>query len=424
VSNNDQLNTNCKNDVLAGAAPEKKDTELSLEHNNDEHEICKNLEKLRKEKRQNEAWQLLYEATEMFPESRQIKHQHCWLLYDFELQIAKASKNYFKIMETAEKILDLEPDELLKKICVFAATDAAKASNQPEKALMFLSYLNKDRLETSQREYKGRKIMSWRERWYFACVNALFETGNYSECRQTCQEAYKDFPHKLEFLRKAALCIAREGDIQKAAEELENLIKNRNVPWYMYSDLGSLFFDCGEIETAWKYSCKAADARGELKTKVNLFELMARIMLVQGNHDGAAAHACLAAAVRKNQKWNVPDSLSELIDKLNASTTSNDEKQLLQHCRQFWAEAVSNVKTPTPQADPDAIYQGSLMMKNPNSPFAFIKSKDFKDNIYVKAKEIPENLKYDGAKVRFKTTSSFDARKNRESIRAISIREA
>lgn len=381
------------------------------------------LSTLRQFGKNEQAWQLLYECDELFPENRTIKDQHAWMLYDFELSPAKAKKNFERIIETAEKILQLKPDSLLEKICVFAATDASKANNQHEKTLQFLEMLDKNSLEKCQREYAGKKIMSWRERWYYACVNALFETDKFCECRQICLEAQNDFPHLIEFTRKAALCLAESGQTQQAINELQRLITHKSVPWYMNSDLAKILFDVGEVEQAWHQAIIAAESRGELKTKVNLFQLMGRIMLAQGNRDGAAVHLCLAARVREEQNWSVPETLSEMLGKLNASADRSDSKALLTTCRKFW-KITTGPQTQESSPDPHKIYTGTMMMKNPSSHFAFIKCGEFNENIYVKASDIADELKVDGLTVSFKVTTSFDAKKNRQSTRATNIEKA
>lgn len=395
-------------------------TEWSREHKTETATEILNI--YRQQGKNEQAWQFLYECIELFPENREINNQHAWLLYDFELSPAKARKNFNQIIETANKILKLEPDSLLQTICVFAATDACKALNENEKTLQFLALLDKSRLEKSQREYSGKKIMSWRERWYFACINALFETRNFNECRETCLEAAADFPQILEFTRKAALCLAESGETDVAVEELQRLVSSRNVPWYVNSDLAKLLFESGKVDKAWQQSATAAQTKGELKTKVNLFQLMGRILLAQGQRQAAAAHLCLAVKVREEQNWSIPESLSEMLEKLNTGHEPNDLRSLLSFCRNFWTKTASSDKHAAEKtSDNDKIYRGVLLMKNPASHFAFIRSSEFSENIYVKAVDVPEKLKNDGTEVSFRITTSFDAKKNRESKRAIDI---
>ncbi|MDN5280640.1 MAG: hypothetical protein PWR01_4605 [Clostridiales bacterium] len=404
---------------------DKKTLEELTEDWNREHKpeiACGMISHHRQQGKNENAWQLLYEAMELFPENREINNEHAWLLYDFELTPAKSRKNFDQIIETANKIINLEPDLLLQTICVFAATDACKAINEHEKTLQFLALLDKSRLEKSPREYAGKRIMSWRERWYFACINALFETGNFIECREICLEATADFPQILEFKRKAALCLAESGELAKAAEELQRLILSRNVPWYVNSDLAKILFETGNVEEAWRQTSKAAQAKGELKTKVNLFQLMARILLAQGKRQAAASHLCLAAKVREEQNWSIPESLSEMLQKLNTSHEQTDLKTLLSCCRPFWTGSNCEIKPEVAdKIDKKKVYRGVLLMKNPASHFAFIKCRELTENIYVKASDIPETLKIDGKEVRFSITTSFDAKKSRESKRAVNI---
>ncbi|NCB38591.1 MAG: hypothetical protein EOM80_07465 [Erysipelotrichia bacterium] len=368
-----------------------------------------------------EAWQILYEALELVPGSHFLNIQHSWMLYDFELTDAKSKKNHEKTIEIARKILDLSPDGVLLQLTVFAATDAAKALNMPEKILEFLVCVDKATLDKAPREYNGSKILSWRERWYFACINSLFDLERFAECRAICIEAYKDFPVKIEYARKAALCLAEANNYSQAADELEKLVRGRRVPWYMYADLAKILFECGQVDKAWHNACAAAEASGELKTKVNLFYIMARILLARGERTGAAAHAYLAVQTRSEQGWSVPEELSELISRLNVQTNSASIGTLLGNCRKYWSEQTQATAAILIQNSDNVRYKGLLLMKNPQSPFAFIRSESFNENVYVKTADIPEELRHDGAKICFSTQTSFDAKKNRESTRAVNI---
>ncbi len=371
-----------------------------------------------------EAWQILYEAVEITPDSHLLRNQQQWMLYDFDLADAKSKKNSEKILEVCDCLLEMAPDAMLLQLTVFAATDACKILNLPEKTLQYLNYLNRSALDKTPREYNGNKILSWRERWYFACTNALFELGKFAECREAALEAFRDFPAKIEYARKAALCLAENGNEQQAADELETLTRGRRVPWYMYSDLARLLFECGDTEKAWLNACYAAEAAGETKTKVNLFYLMARMLMAQGNRDAASLHASLAAQARTEQGWSIPEELSDFMQKFNLSPANISSLNLLAACRKFW-----NPKSPSAQSHssghPDKSqseqHQGSLIMKNPESPFAFIRSRGLSENVYVKTSDIPAELRYDGAQLKFFLQTSFDAKKNRESIRAVRV---
>lgn len=368
-----------------------------------------------------EAWQVLYEAKEIVPVSHQLKIQHQWMLYDFDLADAKSRKSNEKIIEISEQLLDMAPDGMLLQLVVFAATDACKVLNLPEKTLQYLSYLSKSSLDKAPREFDGSKIISWRERWYFACINALFDLGNFVECRDTALEAYKDFPAKIEYARKAALCLAADGHEQPAADELEVLVRGRRAPWYIYTDLARLLFECGNIDKAWLYSCKAAEASGEVKTKVNLFYLMARVLLTKGNRDAAAVHASLAVAARSEQGWSVPEELSEFMQKFNLNSENANSASLMQACRKYWVTHQSITGNNEIATNKNERHLGCLLIKSPETPFAFIRSKSFSENIYVKTSDIPEKLRCDGAKIEFSVQTSFDTKKNRESIKAIQI---
>ncbi|NLM18377.1 MAG: hypothetical protein GX221_11760 [Candidatus Riflebacteria bacterium] len=380
---------------------------------------------LRQLQEREQAWQLLYEADELFPESEAIKTQHKWIVYDFELGDAKNRKHHASVIEIAEKILAMSPDGLLLNLTIFAAADAAKALNLPDSVLCFLSMLDKASLEKEPREFAGKKIISWRERWYFACVNALYDLERFSECREVCLAAAKDFPYKAEFKRKAALCLAATDRTQEALQELESLVSSNKVSWYVYADLAKLAFEAGNVDQAWRNACIGASAHGEMRGKVNLFELMARVLLAKGMGEAAALHTCLALQLRSQESWKIPESLSELISALNVQAEGQSVQKLSNMCRSYWAagSCVSSEASIAKEqsVDTEKVYSGNLILKDAERPFAFINSKDFKQAVYVKTADIPEELRQDSMRVSFKLATSFDHKKNRESVRAVCV---
>jgi len=371
-----------------------------------------------------EAWQTLYEANEIIVDSHLLRTQHQWMLYDFDLADARNRKNHEKTLEICDQMLAMQPDGMLLQLVVFAATDACKVLNLPEKTLLYLAHLDKNTLEKTPREFNGSKILSWRERWYFACINALFDLGNFAECRDAALEAYKDFPAKIEYARKAALCLAESGNEPQAAEELEKLIRGRRVPWYMYSDLAKILFECGNIEKAWQNACCGAEAPGETKTKVNLFYLMARILMAMGNRDAAAVHVSLAARARSEQGWAIPEEISEFTQKFNLVSENSDSSTLLRACRRHW-QSPGTVEAPArPDKSTNGRHRGKLLLKTPETPFGFIHADNLPENVYVRTSDIPTSLRFDGAILEFSLQTSFDAKKNRESSKASNITAA
>ena len=73
------------------------------------------------------------------------------------------------------------------------------------------------------------------------------------------------------------------GKYGEAEEELQAISRMRGCPWYIVADLAKLRFNVGSFNSALDAAYEATLMHGELKSKVNLFTLIAKIQLVLGN---------------------------------------------------------------------------------------------------------------------------------------------
>ena len=137
----------------------------------------------------------------MLLSSQPLKSQFCWLQYDFIIDKNKKSGNWEKVLKASEDVLDMIDDynDLLFKLALFSAIDAAKNLKDNQKLLELTDIIGPEKLSAEPENYKGKKIMSYRERWFFARLNALFDSQLYEECRELSLEAIKQFPRRIEF---------------------------------------------------------------------------------------------------------------------------------------------------------------------------------------------------------------------------------
>jgi len=68
--------------------------------------------------------------------------------------------------------------------------------------------------------------------------------------------------------------------------------------------------------------------------------------------------------------------------------------------------------------------KGSLMIKDPTLPFAFIRAGDLPSPVFVLMRDVPEDCRCDGARVTFTAVRNFDRKKNRDGARATEVRRA
>lgn len=372
-----------------------------------------------------------------FPDSELLRTQFAWLRYDAFLQPVKKAGNHSRVIEIADEILPLTSGskDILFNLTLFAAIDAARSLEDHEKMLDLTEKVCPAALDESVREYKGKKMISWRERWYFARLHALFAAGNYMECRGLAHKAFREFPRKLEFARKSALCLEKLGRTDEGLEELQAISKTRGAPWYVFADVARILFEKNEFMQALGYALKGAGFRGDLKTKVNLFTLIGKIFLVLGEREKAKSFVLLACAIRNSEHWKFNDELQEIMGRLDIASPFPEVPNAWAECRKH-TEAQKEGNAPRPELTAKvegghsenrvvaSNCEGLLELKKPDSPFAFIKSFQFENMVYVKTQEIPEDLRFNGAELRFNVVESFDHKRERWGNRAVEIKAA
>ena len=399
--------------------------------NSDEPSLWRAVHCARKTNQFDAAVQLIEENKQMLSTSQPLKSQFCWLKYDYVIDKNKKSGNWEAVLKAAEEILELITDcnDLIFKLALFAAIDAAKNLNDSQKVLELTEIVGPEKLPAEGENYKGKKILSYRERWFYARLSALFDLQLYEECRELSLEAVKQYPRRLEFSRRGALCKMMLGKYGEAEEELQAISKMRGCPWYITADLAKLRFNVGSFNNALQSAFEAAKMHGELQSKVNLFTLIAKIQLVLGNSESAKNHTLLACAIRKHFKWRFNEEITQLASRFGLVLDNLPLPNIaVKDCEPEWGINRENTTDKKEEiklsSQPiELAVQGTITSILENRPFTFIRRADNWKNIYVKVSDIPEHLQLSGAELEFDIVESFDKLKNKKSVKAVNVRE-
>lgn len=377
---------------------------------------------LRKLGDEQEAMRAASLVTETFPEDTWVQREHAWCIYAQEVKSAQAQKDVGRTTYSAQKMLDISNDELIKKQAVFAVVDTAKERGKWDIVSQWCDRLDPEQLSPEMNTFGEQKSISDRERWYYAKVKALLHIKQWSEARQLALKARESFPRKDDFPRWAAQARAAEGDVAGATEEIENLIHRGNTQWYILADLAQMKQQQGKNEEALQIACKAALAFGEDKAKVNLFALLAKLGLALEHVEFAAYHIALTKAIRSREGWPAKEDLMHLEKRLLASSadssqilSTTDPRQLFSACQAEWRKYVTAGR---------ARHTGKICNLPAGKNFAFITPDTGGDNIHVFLREISRTAQTLGARVEYSLEPSFDHKKNRESFRAVDVRLA
>lgn len=397
---------------------------------------------LRRLGRLEEAIALCEEFRKTWPDDRMLKGEEIWLIYDVVVKPAKKDGDRVMQREGALKMIELGADGVAKKMAVFAGIEASRELKAWEDVLAWSDRVTPSELPEQPRLIEGRKIPSWRELWYFAKIKALLELKRFEECRRLALEAQAVFRGRVDFPRWAALALEGTGDLQGATAELDRLARHPRAAWYLLADLARLEVAADEIEKAWLHACRAGASFGDLKSKVNLLTLIARIAEARGEMDVALNHALLAASLREKEGWKIPQALSEVLMRLPLPERPPAMDFLERSCRETWqtatgcaGQAQTAVRASAVAVEPAEANRvvafaevkeevlgegcrGVVSIRQEGTGFAFIRANDFDQPVFVLLKDLPEECRIDGAPVRFTAVRSYDRKKGREGVRA------
>ena len=399
--------------------------------NHDEGSLWRAVHCSRKMGLYEQALGLIEENKELLNSSLALNSQFCWLKYDFGIEKNKKAGNWEAVLTCAEEILQLVTDEndLLFKLALFAGIDAAKKLDEPQKILELTEMIGPEKLASEGESYKGKRLMSYRERWFYARLSALFEVQLYEECRALSQEAIKQFPRRLEFCRRGALCKMMLGCNAEAEEELQAISNTRGCPWYITADLAKLRFDSGSFNSALKTAYVASIMPGELQAKVNLFILIAKIQMVLGDSESAKNHTVLACSIRKELNWRFNDETIKLASRFGLDDNLPSPQNAKKICEKEWiantADCFTNFSLCNNSSEGKLIesgLHGTITSIVEGRPFTFLRRADNGQNIYARLSDIPEDLRKTGSELEFDIVESFDKLKNKKSVRASKIR--
>lgn len=401
----------------------------SFKLNLDEESLWKAVHCLRKLGKYDDAIDIIEENKGMLLSSQALKNQFCWIQYDALIEKNKKLGKWETVLKTSENILEMIDDynELVYKLALFSAIDAAKNLKDNQKLLELTDIIGPDKLPSEPETFNGKKILSYRERWFFARINALFDAQLYEECRDLSLQAIKQYPRRIEFSRRAALCKMMLGKNGEAEEELQAISRMRGCPWYIVADLAKLRFNVGSFSKALEAAFEAAIMQGELQSKVNLFTLIAKIQLVLGNSESAKNHIMLACAIRKELKWKFNEEITLLASRFGIGDKVPLTNLAIKACEKEWREQTNNSseKDENIRCNNELIetgLKGFITSILENRPFTFIHRVDNDQKIYTKISDIPEDMRLSGLEVEFDLVETFDDLKNKKSVKATNIR--
>ena len=385
---------------------------------------------LRKLELFEEAIVLADELIVKYPDFDWCRNEVIWTYIQGILDKFNEEKPLEKVVDTAKRIMSLNPDGLAVKMIVFKVLKSAKFSNHWETVNEWVVKIDPGSLSTKpMTDDSGREGWSDQSLWYNYRINGLIEKGDAKEAINTVDEILVRFPKQQKFfLRLKALANHLLGNLSESEKIYQNLCSGYKPDWWMLYEYAKVVRDIGRREDALKLMYQAANSNPKLESMVSLFMDIGMLCKTMGQCEDARAHLVLCEYIRNEKGWSVPKSLMDTINELDKTIGNNDKpsslKEALSICRTKWIKLLDKddnskeflLKKRTVRKG----LVGKVSLGHYAHPFCFINSEGDQSFFCNKSDLPPDST--DGIEVIFDAIPSFDKKKNKESWKASNIR--
>ncbi|WP_458453097.1 tetratricopeptide repeat protein [Methanobrevibacter sp.] len=354
------------------------------------------------------------ENPEVFKEWDRIFYS--WALYQ---SYVKDSEDEDKLYETAELVTELVKQEDLneKRACpytftVFKVLDLLYSENDYFNLINWLDKINPELLDEKRFKSNERVYRSKKEKYYDYASKAYLECEDYEKCIEISKQALsnlKRFTNNSDVwycwrIAKSYKELLQNNEALKYLDEVLKVKKD----WFVYREIAENYHILGDDEKAEEYLCDAILANDPLTIRVNLFYLAYKT-LKDSNPDLALRHAELFYAIKLENDSQMPEDIEELL----IDEVTINKNDLEREIKEYWLEY---------KFKDQELQYGTITKIFEHGKAGFITS-DNDESLYFNVSDYKGDGIHEGGHVSFYTEKSFDKSKNRESIRAVNIRE-
>lgn len=257
---------------------------------------------------------------------------------------------------------------------------------------------------------KNMELASPLEEWYAQMIKVKAGLNQPNELLELLSAARKKkikwhYNNDIWFQRKEAFAYKQLGDLARAEQILKRILVKKNE-WFIMFDLAQVIHD--EKEKLQLLS-KAAMAPGKMAMKLNVFEMMFRLLKQSEDYrHEAMLHLALFVALRQENDWPVKE---DVLAQLNASNINLDELgssvAIYQQLLPFWKQLTSAT-----------VHEGVIKKVNTDGQSGFVESNH--GSFFASFRGF-KGVPMAQTKVEFELVDSFDKKKNRPSKMAVNI---
>ena len=384
---------------------------------------------LRKLELFDEAIVLADELITKYPDFEWCRNEAIWTYIQGILDKFNEEEPLERVVEIANRIMNLNPTGLAAKLTVFKVLKSAKSSNHWETVNEWVVKIDPGSLSTKpMTDDSGREGWSDQSLWYYYRINGLIEKGDAKEAINTVNEIIERFPKQQKlFLRLKALANHLLGNLSESEKIYQNLCSGYKPDWWMLYEYAKVVRDVGRREDALKLMYQAASGHLKLEFMVSLFLDIGMLCKELGKYEEARAHLVLCKYIRDEKGWTVPESIINTVNDLNKIIGNNKEpsslKEALSICQGEWSKLLGKENNlnnlPYENRKVKKGLVGKVSLGRSDHPFCFIITRD-EQSFFCYKSDLPPDI-IDGNEVSFDAIPSFDKKKNKESWKASNI---
>jgi len=272
-------------------------------------------------------------------------------------------------------------------------------------------------------QLKDMELASDFENWYAYKTKALMKLGEWKECFDLSKEALEKidtfhYSNDVWFSRRIALSKRNLGNTEDAIQELQTILKKKRE-WFIQKELAELYYEKGDIESAFKQAIDAINNFGQLEFKVDLLYLLGKILRKQNKLEWSFKHFSLSKLIRQVKEWKLPQ---KLFDELRTFTfpeiPQSDYMNLKNELQKYWL----SFKAPQTKTSKDNNLEGvivRILHDNERGKVGFIKNnmKEYYFSVNPNFQFISKITV--GTKVLFEIKPAIDGKKDQIRIKKV-----
>ncbi len=357
-----------------------------------------------------------------FPDFKWGLSEYAMVLYSKYISgKGKLEENNFE--DICLQIIDAVDNKYMQIRTILKIGNIFKTNKDWNNLIIWLGKINIDDIpENTKKNPKMKNMLSLKERWLLLKIKAVYNKNenNLDSVKEKMFEIIEygkvNFPKNIHIFRWEGIVLKALNKKEEAIIVYEKILKNFRKEWYINAELASLYSQTGYESKAEKICYSVLSSNGQLKMKVKTLNLLADILDKKGENENATSLLVLNRMIRVKNKWKCE---KELIDRTEQEFKNNNYQTILNKCRKIWGEKVNK-----PIKSKSEICKGKILKILPGNGAGFIKM-DNNRQYFFSFRDIKGNKDkfIEGFNVSFNIVMGFDKKKNRESEKAVNIKQ-